>query len=106
MLQPPDYTTSHLRIAVPTGIALSLLGVLTIILRGDPSALAAIRFNLGDLMMTGALIAFGLYSALMLRRPVTHQLSLICFTMAVGALLWCISAGLFAAGLFTRRRGS
>ena len=44
------------------GIALSLFGVLTIILRGDPSALAAIRVNLGDLMMTGALVAFGLYS--------------------------------------------
>jgi drug/metabolite transporter (DMT)-like permease len=69
------------------GIALSLFGVLTIILRGDLSALAAIRFNLGDLMMTGALVAFGLYSALMLRRPVTHQLSLICFTMACGAAL-------------------
>src|ERR1700719_3635584 len=67
--------------------AFSLRGVLTIILRGDASALAAIRLNLGDLMMTGALIAFGLYSALMLRRPVTHQLSLICFTMAIGALL-------------------
>jgi drug/metabolite transporter (DMT)-like permease len=69
------------------GITLSLFGVLTILLRGDLSALAAIRFNLGDLMMTGALVAFGLYSALMLRRPVTHQLSLICFTMACGALL-------------------
>ena len=70
-----------------SGIALSLLGVLTIILRGDFAALAAIHFNIGDLMMTGALIAFGLYSALMLRRPVTHQLSLICFTTACGALL-------------------
>jgi drug/metabolite transporter (DMT)-like permease len=69
------------------GIALSLLGVLTIILRGDIAALAAIRLNLGDLMMTGALVAFGLYSALMLRRPVVHQLSLISFTMACGALL-------------------
>jgi drug/metabolite transporter (DMT)-like permease len=81
------------------GIGLSLLGVLTIILRGDPAALAAIHVNLGDLMMTGALIAFGLYSALMLRRPVTHQLSLIWFTMACGALLllplsiWEFSAG-------------
>jgi drug/metabolite transporter (DMT)-like permease len=69
------------------GIALSLFGVLTILLRGDLAALTAIRFNLGDLMMTGALVAFGLYSALMLRRPVTHQLSLISFTMACGALL-------------------
>jgi drug/metabolite transporter (DMT)-like permease len=69
------------------GIALSLLGVLTILLRGDLASLAAIRFNVGDLMTTGALISFGLYSALMLRRPVTHQLSLISFTMACGAAL-------------------
>ena len=69
------------------GIALSLSGVLTIILRGDFAELAAIRPNIGDIMLTGALVAFGLYSALMPRRPVTHQLSLICFTMACGALL-------------------
>lgn len=69
------------------GIALSLLGVLTIVLRGDLSTLTSIRLNLGDVMTTGALISFGLYSTLMLRRPVTHQLTLICFTMACGALL-------------------
>ncbi len=69
------------------GIAISLLGVLTIILRGDLGALAGIRFNVGDVMFAGALLAFGLYSALMTRRPLTHQLSLISFTMACGALL-------------------
>jgi drug/metabolite transporter (DMT)-like permease len=37
------------------GIALSLLGVLTIILRGDLSALAGIRLNIGDVMFAGAL---------------------------------------------------
>jgi len=69
------------------GIALSLLGVLTIILRGDLWALAGIRFNIGDIMFAGALLSFGLYSALMTRRPVMHQLSLISFTMAIGAIL-------------------
>jgi len=69
------------------GIALSLLGVLTIILRGDLWALAGIRFNIGDIMFAGALLSFGLYSALMTRRPVMHQLSLICFTMVIGAIL-------------------
>jgi drug/metabolite transporter (DMT)-like permease len=69
------------------GIALSLVGVLTIILRGDLAALASVKPNIGDVMFAGALLAFGLYSALMPRRPVTHQLSLICFTMACGALL-------------------
>jgi drug/metabolite transporter (DMT)-like permease len=82
------------------GILLSLAGVFTIILRGDLGALAGIRFNRGDVMVAGALLAFGLYSALMPRRPVTHQLSLISFTMGGGALLllpfsiWEFSTGL------------
>jgi drug/metabolite transporter (DMT)-like permease len=69
------------------GIAISLLGVLTIILRGDLAALAGIRLNIGDIMLASALLVFGLYSALMTRRPVVHQLSLISFTMAFGAIL-------------------
>jgi drug/metabolite transporter (DMT)-like permease len=69
------------------GIALSLAGVLTIILNGDWTALAHIRFNKGDIMLAGALASFGLYSTLMPRRPVTHQLSLIVFTTGCGALL-------------------
>jgi drug/metabolite transporter (DMT)-like permease len=69
------------------GIAISLAGVLTIILRGDPTALAGVQLNKGDVMFAGALLAFGLYSALMPRRPKTHQLSLICFTTGCGALL-------------------
>jgi drug/metabolite transporter (DMT)-like permease len=69
------------------GIVISLIGVLTIILRGDLSALAGIRLNKGDMMFAGSLLSFGLYSALMTRRPVTHQLSLICFTTGCGAVL-------------------
>lgn len=69
------------------GIAISLAGVLTIILRGDFGALAGIQFNKGDVMLAGAMLAFGLYSALMPRRPKTHQLSLIGFTTGCGALL-------------------
>ena len=69
------------------GIAISLIGVLTIILRGDWSALASISFNRGDLMFGSSLVAFGLYSALMLRRPVTHPLSLISFTTCCGATM-------------------
>jgi drug/metabolite transporter (DMT)-like permease len=81
------------------GIAISLLGVLVIILRGDFGALGNIQFNKGDVMFAGALLAFGLYAALMTRRPKTHQLSLISFTMGCGALLllpfsvWEISTG-------------
>jgi drug/metabolite transporter (DMT)-like permease len=69
------------------GITISLLGVLTIILRGDLGALASIAFNKGDVMFAASLLSFGLYSALIPRRPVTHQLSLISFTTFCGALL-------------------
>src|ERR1043166_8218801 len=69
------------------GIILSLTGVLVIILRGDPAALASIRFNRGDLMFGGAVLSFGLYSALMPYRPRTHPLSLISFTIGCGAVL-------------------
>ena len=69
------------------GITLSLAGVLTIILRGDWSALASISFNRGDLMFASSLVSFGLYSALIPRRPVTHALSLISFTTCCGALM-------------------
>jgi drug/metabolite transporter (DMT)-like permease len=82
------------------GITISLAGVLTIILRGDIGTLAGIQFNKGDVMFAGALMSFGLYSALMPRRPKTHQLSLISFTTGCGALLllpfsvWEFSTGL------------
>jgi drug/metabolite transporter (DMT)-like permease len=69
------------------GIMISLAGVLTIVLRGDFSALTGIQFNKGDLMFGSSLVAFGLYSALVTRRPVTHQLSLLAFTTGCGALL-------------------
>lgn len=81
------------------GITLSLIGVLIIILRGDVTALASIKFNIGDLMFASALLVFGLYSALMPKRPAIHLLSLITFTTGCGALLllpfllWEVSIG-------------
>ena len=85
--------------AQSAGIAISLAGVMTIILRGDLGALAGIRFNKGDVMFASAVVSFGLYSALMTRRPATDQLSLISLTMGGGALLLLpLSVWEFAAG--------
>lgn len=81
------------------GIATSLAGVLVIILHGDIAALMSIHFNKGDLMYAACMFAFGLYSALIPRRPKTHQLSLIGFTTGCGALMllpfsvWEIASG-------------
>ena len=82
------------------GIVLSLTGVLVILLRGDLAALASIHFNRGDLMFGGAVLSFGLYSALMPHRPRTHQLSLISFTIGCGAvLLFPLSIWEYATGV-------
>jgi drug/metabolite transporter (DMT)-like permease len=69
------------------GVAISLVGVLVIILRGDLAALAGISFNKGDVMFASSLVSFGLYSALIPRRPKTHQLSFISFTTCCGAMM-------------------
>ncbi len=89
----------RLTIGQTLGITLSLIGVLIIILRGDITALTSIEFNIGDLMFASALLVFGLYSALMPKRPAVHLLSLITFTTGCGALLllpfllWEVSTG-------------
>ena len=89
----------RLTLAQFAGITISLAGVLTILLRGDLAALVNIQFNRGDVMFAGAVLSFGLYSALITRRPKMHQLSLIAFTIGCGALLllpfsiWEFSAG-------------
>ena len=73
-------------------------------------ALAGIQFNKGDVMFASAMLAFGLYSALMPRRPETHQLSLIVFTTGCGALMlmpfsiWEFSGRLQAASRSADRR--
>jgi drug/metabolite transporter (DMT)-like permease len=77
----------RLSIAQFVGIMISLVGVLTILLRGELAALVNIQFNRGDVMFGGAVLSFGLYSALITRRPSSHPLSLICFTIGCGALL-------------------
>src|SRR5947209_1707408 len=69
------------------GIAISLAGVLIIILRGDLAALASITFNRGDIMFASSLVAFGIYSAFISRRPKVHQLSFLAFTTCCGAMM-------------------
>ena len=67
------------------GIALSLIGVLVILLHGDLTTLRNIEFNRGDLIFTVALAIFGLYSVLSLKRPQIHGLSFVGFTFGCGA---------------------
>jgi drug/metabolite transporter (DMT)-like permease len=67
------------------GVLLSFAGVLVILLHGDLTTLSKIEFNKGDLIFIVALVFFGFYSVLSLKRPVIHGLSFVGFTFGCGA---------------------
>jgi len=75
----------RLTLAQAVGILLSLMGVLFILLQGDLTALSNIRFNKGDLIFIMALVIFGFYSVMTLKRPAIHSLSFVAFTFGCGA---------------------
>ena len=89
----------RLTLAQAAGVLLSLAGVLVILLHGDLTTLSKIDFNLGDLIFLVALVIFGLYSVLSLKRPDIHALSFVAFTFGAGAA--CLIP-LFIWELFTR----
>ena len=76
----------RLTLAQAGGIALSLSGVLVILLHGDLTTLKSIEFNKGDIIFMVALVIFGLYSVLSLKRPDIHGLSFVGFTFGCGAV--------------------
>jgi drug/metabolite transporter (DMT)-like permease len=89
----------RLTLAQAGGIALSLAGVLVILLHGDLTTLKNIEFNRGDLIFILALAVFGLYSVLSLKRPKIHGLSFVGFTFGCGA---AVLIPLLIWELFTR----
>jgi drug/metabolite transporter (DMT)-like permease len=76
----------RLTLAQAVGILVSLTGVLVILLHGDLAAITAIDFNKGDLIFTVALLIFGLYSAMTLKRPPINGLSFGAFTFGCGSV--------------------
>jgi drug/metabolite transporter (DMT)-like permease len=76
----------RLTLAQAAGVVLSLTGVLVILLHGDLSTLSSIEFNKGDVIFIVALVIFGFYSVMTLKRPPIHALSFATFTFGCGAL--------------------
>src|SRR5258708_160855 len=75
----------RLTVAQAIGVLVSMAGVLVILLQGDLTALSNMDFNKGDLIFIVALIIFGFYSVLTLKRPAIHGLSFVAFTFGCGA---------------------
>lgn len=51
------------------GVAISMLGVLALIGRGDPAVLADFDFNLGDILVLGAYTSWALYAVFLRKAP-------------------------------------
>lgn len=70
--------------AQAAGVALSLLGVLVIIGRGDPAVVLGLDLNAGDMTIAFAVLLWSLYSVLLRNRPAVHPLSFLAATLTVG----------------------
>ena len=81
------------------GILTSLTGVMVILLRGDIAHLAQFKFNPGDILTFAALILYGLYAALLRKRPKMSQGGFLASTLIGGTLLLLpLAMGEFATG--------
>jgi len=69
------------------GIAISLIGVIVVVSKGDPQRLAQLQFNTGDLWVLGAMGVWGVYTAFLRKRPEIHWLSLAATLFGVAALI-------------------
>lgn len=71
-------------IAQIIGTIVSLVGLLTIIARGNFENIIDLQFNRGDAASLLAVFLYALYSALLRKRPPIHPLSLLAVLFAVG----------------------
>ena len=90
----------RLRFSQITGIAISLAGVVTVVVRGNFAALAALEIHAGDLWILLATLSWAVYTVCLRWRPAAlHPLALLCVIAAVGVCamlplyLWEITQG-------------
>jgi len=68
------------------GVALSTLGVLTIICQGRWQALMGLHFGNGDILVLCGVVAWSLYTSLLRLRPPCHPLSFLAATFGIAAV--------------------
>jgi drug/metabolite transporter (DMT)-like permease len=83
------------------GIALSSVGVLAVLTKGDPALLATLQLNEGDLWILVAMMVWATYTALLRKQPAIHWLSFAAVTFSVAALVnFPLFVGQMAAGTY------
>jgi len=81
------------------GIVLALAGVALVAIRGDLAVARTLAFNLGDLFMLGATVAYAVYTIGLEERPRVSALS---FFTAMSGVAFLTSLPLLAAEIATR----
>lgn len=79
------------------GMLVSLVGILIIICRGDPRALAHLELNTGDAWILLAMPVWGVYSVLLKRRPPALGGLELLFVISLAGMLMLLPGALIAA---------
>lgn len=74
------------RAAQVTGVALSTLGVVAIVARGDAAALWHLRFGPGDGLVLLGVVVWALYTVLLRKKPPVSAPTFLLLTFALGAV--------------------
>lgn len=70
------------------GVAVSFVGVATIVLRGDPTTLGSLSLNVGDLWMLGAVLVWAIYTIGLQWRPAgVHPMLMLAAFTTVGVIV-------------------
>ena len=81
------------------GTLMSIVGVAVIVFRGDIAALLELELGLGDVLVLGSVMVWGLYTVLLRLRPKVSPISLVAVTFTIGALAMVpLAAGEWLAG--------
>lgn len=81
------------------GIGVSLLGVVTIIARGDTGVLAGLHLNVGDLWILVSVLAWAIYTLMLPHRPEVHPMTFLAAIAIFGlielapAYAWELASG-------------
>jgi drug/metabolite transporter (DMT)-like permease len=65
----------RIRLVQLLGISTSLIGVIVIVTRGEPSVLTQLKFNSGDMIIITGMTVFAIYAAYLRMRPQIHWLT-------------------------------
>ena len=86
----------HGRLLQILGLVLTIVGVLLVATHGDLEAIAAFRFNLGDLLVLLACVIYAAYTLTLKYRPAVNWLSFLGATMVgavIGAVVFLVTIG-------------